>query len=227
MTIGYKILIVDDHPLIADAYKSALSFISLEQKNISFDINFANDCDTAFKKIKDSSSKRNKFYDLVFLDISIPPSEKLRILSGEDIGIKIRDLIPTAKIIISTTFNDNFRMNSIFKSINPDGFLIKNDISPEELVIAIKKVLKEPPYYSKTVTKLLRDSISQTIVLDSIDRELLYELSIGTKMKDLPALLPLSIAGIEKRKRQLKEVFDITEKGDRELVLIAKQKGFI
>jgi hypothetical protein len=46
-------------------------------------------------------------------------------------------------------------------------------------------------------------------------------------MKDLPNVLPMSIAGIEKRKRQLKEMFNVQENEDRELILKAKEKGFI
>lgn len=219
-----EVLIIDDHPLIVDAYKSALSRTS-SISNYDFEVNLAKDCNSALQKIGEMALENG--IDLIFLDIRLPPSEVNKIFSGEDIGMQVREILPKTKIIISTTFNDNYRLNSIFKSINPEGFLIKNDITPKELVIAIQIVIEDPPYYSKTVTKLLRKLASQNLILDKIDRELLYELSIGTKMKDLPNILPLSIAGVEKRKRQLKELFDIRKKGDRELVLIAKEKGFI
>ncbi|MBL4887251.1 MAG: DNA-binding response regulator, partial [Flavobacteriaceae bacterium] len=132
-----------------------------------------------------------------------------------------------AKIIVSTTFNDNYRIQNIFKSINPDGFLIKNDISPNELMTTINTVMDDPPYYSKTVIKIIRREISNEFVLDYIDRKILYELSLGTRMKDLPTVLPLSIAGIEKRKRHLKNIFNIKTVDDKELILKAKEKGFI
>ncbi len=219
-----EVLIIDDHPLIVDAYKSALLHTS-SISSYDFEVNLAKDCNSALQKIGEMALENG--IDLIFLDIRLPPSEVNKIFSGEDIGMQVREILPKTKIIISTTFNDNYRLNSIFKSINPEGFLIKNDITPKELVIAIQIVIEDPPYYSKTVTKLLRKLASQNLILDKIDRELLYELSIGTKMKDLPNILPLSIAGVEKRKRQLKELFDIRKKGDRELVLIAKEKGFI
>lgn len=220
----FEVLIIDDHPLIVDAYNSALLHTSAVS-NLNFEINLANDCDTALQKIGEMTLDNG--IDLIFLDISLPPSKANKIFSGEDIGMQVREILPNTKIIISTTFNDNYRLNTIFKSINPEGFLIKNDITPQELVKAIQIVIEDPPYYSKTITKLLRKLASQNLVLDKIDRELLYELSIGTKMKDLPSILPLSIAGLEKRKRQLKELFDIRKKGDRELVIVAKEKGFI
>ena len=62
---------------------------------------------------------------------------------------------------------------------------------------------------------------------DNIDRKILYELSIGTRMKDLPDIIPLSIAGIEKRKRHLKQIFNINSPNDKELLKIAKEKGFV
>ena len=65
------------------------------------------------------------------------------------------------------------------------------------------------------------------IKIDKIDRQILYELSIGTRMKDLPKIVPLSIAGIEKRKRILKEVFDVEDQGDKALIMKARELGFI
>ena len=225
MTQKYNVLIIDDHPLISEAYKSALSYISSTEKSLEFKIEVVNNCKAAYTKIK-AATKRKKL-DIIFLDIRLPPSESDKIFSGEDLGILIRELLPDSKIIISTTFNNNYRIHSIIRSINPDSFLIKNDITPEELVTAIKTVLVEPPYYSKTVIQLIRKQISSNFLLDKIDRQLLYELSIGSKMKDLPNVLPLSIAGIEKRKRHLKEIFNIDSQDDRDLISKAKEKGFI
>ncbi|MEP2936678.1 MAG: response regulator [Gilvibacter sp.] len=222
----YHVLIIDDHPLISEAYKSAFNKISNTQEGVSFAIDVAHNCDMAFDKIKLIAEHKQPL-DYVFLDIRLPPSTDAKILSGEDLGLKIRQLLPKARIVVSTTFNDNYRIHSIFKSIDPDGFLIKNDITPEDLVDAIQTVLTDPPYYSKTVTKLLRKEVSNDFLLDNIDRQLIYELSIGTKMKNLPEILPLSIAGIEKRKRHLKQIFNVIGEDDKELIQIAKDKGFV
>lgn len=222
----YHALIIDDHPLISEAYKSAFLFYQKQLENVSFNISVCHDCDSAIQKITEISSAQLPL-DIVFLDISLPPSRDRKILSGEDLGLKINELLPETRIIVSTTFNDNYRIHSIFRNINPDGFLIKNDITPKELVLAIEEVLTDPPYYSKTVMKLLRNQVSSDLLLDHIDRKILYELSVGTKMKDLPNLVPLSTPGIEKRKRHLKQVFGIKSADDRELILLAKEKGFI
>ncbi|WP_418637468.1 response regulator [Winogradskyella sp.] len=221
-----NVLIIDDHPLIAEAYKKALEIVSDENSDIKITIDLADSCELAYFKIKENA-KLEKNYDLVFLDIKLPPSTKNKILSGEDLGIEIKAILPNTKIIISTTFDDNYRIHSLFKSVDPNGFLIKNDVSSDELITAIKTILSGSLYYSKTVLKLLRKEVSNDFILDKIDRSLLFELSQGTKTKDLPNFIPLSIAGIEKRKRLLKEIFNISKSDDRTLISVAREKGFI
>lgn len=222
----YTALLIDDHPLIAEAYKSAFKYIESQNKEISFSIQTAIDCDSACTILKEYASSTTKL-DIVFLDMRLPPSKDNTILSGEDLGIQINKMLPETKIIVSTTFNDNYRVHSILKNINPQGFLVKNDLTPQELVIAIQNVLNDAPYYSKTVMKLVRNEVSNDYLLDDIDRKIMYELSIGTKTKDLPNIISLSMPAIEKRKRQLKTVFAIDTSDDRDLILTAREKGFI
>jgi hypothetical protein len=69
--------------------------------------------------------------------------------------------------------------------------------------------------------------VSQNIVLDDLDIQLLVELSNGAKMKELEQLLPLTKSGIDKRRRLLKEKLNLQSNSDRDLVLKAKEKGFI
>tara|TARA_B110000090_G_scaffold48796_1_gene55579 strand:- start:97 stop:780 length:684 start_codon:yes stop_codon:yes gene_type:complete len=221
-----SVLIIDDHPLICDAYVNALHFIEKENSEISFKITLTHNCDDAIAKIKESSRRVLK-YELIFLDIKLPPSKDKKILSGEDLGLEIKKLLPDSKIIVSTTYNDNYRIYSLMKNLNPDGLLIKNDITTSELVNAINLVLTSPPYYSSSVSQTIRNEMLNDLLLDKIDRRLLYELSIGTKTKDLPITLPLSIAGVEKRKRNLKNIFDVSGLEDKDLINKAKEKGFI
>jgi len=225
MKTNYSVLIIDDHPLISNAYESAFEHISATDKNYNFIIDIVDNCDDAIHKINIASKKEG--IDIIFLDIRLPPSSDGKILSGEDLGILINDLLPNARIIVSTTFNDNFRVNSILKSVNPDGFLIKNDITTQELITAIKTVIQTPPYYSKSVLISLRKQVSNDFLLDKIDRQLLFELSVGTKMTELPDILMMSLRGLHKRKEHLKEIFDIKGREDRDLILVAKEKGFI
>lgn len=215
-----NVLIVDDHPLIIEAYKNVL-----EKLNFDSSIETFMDIDSTLFKLKDKEYLKS--IDLIFLDIKLPPSSNKLIVSGEGLGTFLQENGVEAKMIIATTLNDNFRLYSILKNVDPDGLLVKNDLTSDELLIAIDSVLNNIPYYSKSVLQLMRKQISNDFILDNIDRRLLYELSLGTKMKELPEVLPLSIAGIERRKRNLKMLFNVENQGDKELVLIAKEKGFI
>jgi len=219
------VLIIEDHPLITEAYKKAFFQINLKNPKLNFNISTANTCDSAYIKINEASAQQG--LNLVLLDIKLPPSKDGILLSGEDLGLKIIELMPHSKIIVSTTFNDNYRINSIFKSLNPDGFLIKNDLDPKELILAIESIIRGNPYYSKSVIELMRKLTSNDFLIDAIDRKLLHELSKGTKMSQLPDIIPLSMSALEKRKRVLKEIFNLVDKEDRDLFKIAEEKGFI
>jgi hypothetical protein len=57
------------------------------------------------------------------------------------------------------------------------------------------------------------------------DRIILYQLSLGTKTKDLHHYLPLSYRAIENRKRRLKEYFEASD--DRTLLEKARERGYV
>lgn len=222
----YVVLLIDDHPLIRSSYKEAAKLEAASRRDIFFKYEEAGNCDEAILKLKELLDKGVENC-LIFLDIGLPPAKDGHIVSGEDLGLWIREIMFESRIIVSTAFNNNYRVHNILKNLNPDGFLVKNDTTPEELLIAIREVLSDPPYYSKTVLKFMRKKSSNGFILDEIDRKLLYELSLGTLMKDLPEILHLSIAGVEKRKRQLKLLFNTDTSTDKELLSVAREKGFI
>lgn len=216
----YRILLVDDHPLITYVYENA--FIAFQK---SHDLVFQ--IDTAHSFISALNTLDSKMYDLVFLDIQMPTLEPEGLYSGEDLGARIRTQNPATKIVIITTFNDNYRIHSIIEQVSPDGFLIKNDLTPKELEQAIWHIIHEPPYYSKTVVQSMRQFISNDFILDKTDRKILYYLSRGANLHEIADILALSRATIAKRKQHLKEIFDVP--GGETLALLekARDKGFI
>lgn len=225
MSKTIKVLIIEDEPLIIDIYEQALRDVASKNDLLTFNIQSATNCDHALIKI--DKAQKNGGIDLVFLDVRVPKSLDNSILCGEDLGMKIKDIFKKAKILVSTSYDDAFRIFSIMRNIDPDGFLVKRDLTVPGLINAIKKVVFEPPYYSRTVMKLMRKQSANNFVVDMIDRKMLYELSNGTKMNELPQVLPLSIAALERRKRILKDVFNVGGKGDRDLLVSARERGFI
>ncbi len=220
-----KILIVDDHPMIVEAYKNILTSAKLDDFNILIDS--ANDCDTAIVKIGDSA--KNSHYDMLFLDIKLPPSGNGEIISGEDLAIFAKELLPKAKIVILTMFNENHRIHNILKSVNPDGLLIKVDLTSDELLNAFDKILYDPPYYSATVAQYFRKQTTNSIEsqLDDINRKIIFYLSKGVKTKNLTNYINLSLSAIEKRKVQIKNLLELDNANDEELILEAKNRGFV
>jgi DNA-binding NarL/FixJ family response regulator len=205
MTTPFQTLIIEDQQLIIDNYTRALESISSGNRDINFNIIASKNCDDANSKIEYAIKKTT--IDLVLLDIGLPPSKDLKMVSGDDLGIKLRGLFPKVKIIVITHLNNNYRLINILKTVKPDSLLLKSELDFQNLTESILNVINHVPYYSNSILKLLRQHISNDYNLDNIDRQLLYQLSLGTKTKDLPNMIPLSLPAIEKRKRKLNILF--------------------
>lgn len=218
-------LIIEDHQLIIDGYTRALEHVSSLQNDFTFKITVAKNCDDADLEIE--RAIENNFIDMVFLDISLPPSKNKKIVSGDDLGLKLRSLFPKVKIIVSTHLNNNYRLVNILKTIKPDSLLLKTELDFKILTEAIQNVIHDVPYYSNPILKLVRQHISNDFNLDNIDRQMLYHLSLGSKTKELPEVIHLSIAGIEKRKRRLNQIFNNEKKTDKALLRLARDSGFL
>lgn len=119
MTEKIKILMIDDHPIIIEGYQNTLQFTKKESQELFIDI--ANNCDEAVA-FMDKSIRQETPYDVLFVDISLPPSTDGSMSSGEDLAEYARKVLPDAKIVILTMFNESFRIYNIIKNINPEGF---------------------------------------------------------------------------------------------------------
>ncbi len=219
----YKILMVDDHPMIIEGYQNTLQ--ATKKAGQYLDIDIANTCDKANELIRKAAD--NVPYDICFFDIKLPPSTDGLIQSGEDLAKLSRVYLPNAKIIILTMFNESFRIHNIIKEIEPEGLLVKSDLTSSELAEAFQKILIHPPYYSSTVSGFLKSSQTADIYLDDINRKILHLLSQGVKTKSLREHIDLSMSAIEKRKKQLKLLFDVEDGKDETLLHHAREKGFL
>lgn len=220
-----NVLLVDDHPIIVSAYKQVFKKVETQNLNLKFNIYEANNFTDALNHLKRFNQKRK--LHLLLVDLKLAPAPSHNLLSGEDLALLIKENFTDVKVMIATTYHHNYRIHSIFKSLNPDGFLVKGDIDEKEIENAIIDLLNDVPYYSKTVKNALRQYVSNDLLLDRLDRQILYELSQGTKTKDLSNILPLSNAGIDRRKKRLKEILDVIENDDKTLLQKAKDLGFL
>ncbi|NJB69584.1 DNA-binding NarL/FixJ family response regulator [Saonia flava] len=218
-----RILAVDDHEMTIIGYKYILEDIDFEDYKVHVDI--ANSYDLGKEKIEASS--KSLYYDIIFLDIQMFTSEEKRPQTGEDLGILARTIVPESKVVFMSSFNDNYRINSILKSVNPDGYMVKSDIDPKSLRDLVNTVMTVPPYYSSKALVAIRKTMANDIVLDENDRKILYYISLGTKTKDIVSYVSISLPSIENRKRHLKTIFGIDKQNDLALITEAKKRGFI
>jgi DNA-binding NarL/FixJ family response regulator len=221
MTKSMKILIVDDHPFIIQAYKNALEKYS--QQGYEFEVIQANNCKSGYENIVESKIP----FNVAFFDISMPEYAEKGIYSGEDLAVLMKSEMPSCKVILLTMHTELLKINNIIKNINPNGLIIKNDLTFDELIFAFDKIINNESYYSQTVIKLVGQAKYNDIELDAFDKQILFHLSKGVKTKDLPQYIPLSLSAIEKRKLNIREILEVKGGSDIDLINEAKTKGVI
>lgn len=217
-----NILIVDDHPFIIEGYKNAITRYNPDE--FEFFITQAKDCESAYNIITNPDTL---MFDIAFLDISMPPYEEKNIYSGEDLARLISEFMPNCKIILLTMYTELLKIKTIISTINPKGLVIKNDLTFDELLFAFDKVIGNETYYSQSVLKMLAQSEGNSIEIDQFDKEILFHISRGTKLTDIPQYIPISLGAIERRKLDLKELLKVEEGTDIDLVREAKNKGLL
>tara|TARA_R110002049_G_scaffold69206_7_gene179273 strand:+ start:1364 stop:2029 length:666 start_codon:yes stop_codon:yes gene_type:complete len=217
-----KILAVDDHQLILKGYKYTFADINPAKYNINLT--------TASSYLEAKQLIETNVYDVAFLDIQIekPDAENLDgNKTGENIGVLLREISPKTKIIFQSSFSDSLRISNIFSTVNPDGYIVKTEVSDEVLEKALDNVLSGSTYYSRSAVDVFRKTMTNNIMINDDDKEILYRLSLGIKTKDLVDFVNLSVTSIETRKRKLKFIFDIENENDLALINEAKKRGFI
>ncbi len=218
-----RILAIDDHEMTTLGYKYILEGENFDDFEVKVDM--ASNYESGKEKIEFSA--RAIKYDIILLDIQLFPPYSKEIRTGEDLGIIARNVVPESKVVFMSSFSDNLRINSIFKSVDPDGYMVKSEIDEKSLRTMVETVLTKPPYYTAGAFAAIRRRMANDIVVDNLDKKILYYLSIGTRTKDIAPLISSAITTVESRKRQLKAIFGIENGNDISLIEEARKKGFI
>ncbi|CAM3680385.1 hypothetical protein FSS13T_14620 [Flavobacterium saliperosum S13] len=213
-----SILVVDDHPMTTDAYINLISSASL---GIGFTFQKAADLKTAFKSIE-QNFKSGSTFDVALIDISLPPYEEEKILSGTDLAKIIRKRFPDCKIIMLTMHTESLILNRVYKTIHPEGFISKNDIDFATFPSLFGNILKGEIFISKTIKDSLNALLKENVKWDEYDTQIIILLDKGIKTKELPSFIDLSLSSIEKRKANIKRNLLDQKASDDELISVCK-----
>lgn len=217
--MSLSVFLLEDHKYVLDAYIRALEYISVEAEMI---ISFS--LEEAHYELTNPNLKELR---LAILDYSMPPCELYNLKSGEDIAKIIRSKFPEAMIIFISAMITSNKLESLLKSVNPEGIIEKSDINFSDLCMIFDNVLKGEVFYSKRIHKTIEENQARCLYLDALNVKIIELLSQGIATKNLPHYLPLSLSGVHKRKAKIKAVLNIEVGSDEEIIKEAKEKGFI
>jgi DNA-binding NarL/FixJ family response regulator len=217
-----RILMIDDHPLQIDGYKSILAF---NNPGYELETVVAYNSVSAYKIITEDSQSTH--FEFVFLDYSLPPYLEKKIQSGEDLAYLIKRHMPTTRLVIITSHCEKFLLYNIVKKVNPHGLLIKSDITGPDLLAAFDTLLEYETYYSDTVKKVLKEKLLIEGSFDKVDRELITLLARGHKTETISESLMISRSAIDKRKVKIKELLGIDKGNDEAIIEMSRKMGFI
>ena len=213
---------VDDHPSMIEGYKIILSYNDL---GYEIETTSAFNCKDAYDIITHHGKK--DYFDIVFLDYSLPPFEEKNIANGEDLALLVKKYSPSTKIVILTSHIETLILYNIIKKVDPNGLLVKSDFTADELLKAFELIINDEVYNSATVKSSLKELLSKDNYLDDFNRQMLTLLSQGIKTKNLPQYMNLSMSSIEKRKVQIKLYLSIEKGTDEDEIRGAKKPGLI
>lgn len=192
-----KILIIDDHPLVADGITTML-------KDIDY-VQISGVCKTAKEALEFAELKNT---DIILLDISLPDMDGLHLCE------QLRKDNVSAKIIGLTSANEAGIITGLLQR-GGNGYLLKN-MEREELIEAINAVLDGRIYLSKAANeKVLEQFQSVRSALDNIpvltrrEREILQLLSEGLNGPQIAEKLYLSGHTIETHRKNLFKKFNV------------------
>lgn len=216
-----NILIVEDHPMAATFYQTVLmqSVLNKEITNIVK----VNTSEQAYNLL--ASSATEHVFNLVILDYQLPHYKEKAIYTGSDLAILIKKSKVDCKIVMITAITQVILIFDILKKVKPHGFAIKNDVDAEDVIQIIRTVLDGNQYYSASVRECASQIYKAEIFIDDDNRQIVYNLSKGYKVKDLPSLVAMPLSTIQKRIVNMKNIFGIASDGS--LIAELSLRGYI
>jgi len=207
-----RILIADDHTLVAEACKKLLE----SEYEVVATVSNGRALVRAAAELKPH---------LIIVDVAMP------LLNGLDAGQQVKDFLPAVKLVYLTMNHDTALAVEAFRR-GASGYLLKT-CAASELVIAVREVLRNKSYLSPMIAKdtvdfLLRQDkklIDEKDQLTERQREVLQLLAEGKSMKEVAAVLNITTRTVAFHKYRIMEV--LSAKSSAELVQYAMRNHLI
>ncbi len=190
MTI--KILIVDDHPMVAEGIEAILETYD----DITIVAALTNGRDAVDQVVRLAP-------DVILLDLNMPG------LGGISATEMILERRPETKILI-LSMHDSPEYISAALSHGASGYLLK-DVPTEEIHVAINQVMAGTQYLCTGARGSLQPKISDgSEPLTSREQTVLLELAAGKSNKDVALALDISVRTVETHRKNIKRKLGIS-----------------
>jgi len=196
-----RILIADDHTLVADLCRTLL------EKEFH-----------VVGSVRDGRALIESAIDLrpdvIIVDIAMP------ILNGLDAGQKVKEILPAVKLVFLTMNPDPEIAAEAFRR-GASGYLLKTSAA-DEMVLAVRRVLRGMSYISlplskETVDYLRRQSkmpVEEEERLTLRQREVLQLLVEGKVMKEVAGILNMTTRTVAFHKYRIMDVLGARSSAD-------------
>lgn len=201
-----RILIVDDHPLIAQSLSSIIN-----DSKIGEVIAVATTAKQCLELIA------TKHFDLVLLDINLPDG------NGLDICKSITERYPQIKVLAITSFNE-FTIIRKMMDNGASGYILKNSM-PDEVIEGIETVLRGETFLCHEVDLLMKKKSDQHIFLTPRETELLKLICDGYTNPEIADKLFLGVETVNSYRKNL--LFKLNARNTAVLVKIAMEQKLI
>jgi DNA-binding NarL/FixJ family response regulator len=216
MSLRRRIVIAEDHTILREGLRALLA------SDPEFDV--VGDAEDGLEAIKSVKSLNP---DVVIMDLSMPK------MNGVGAIKEIKRVAPDTKVVVLTVHRNEEYILASFQA-GADGYVLKH-AGHEELVSAIRTVLKGQPYLSPAVSAVVLEAYlegqkglscpSLPRALTARETEVLKLIAEGYRNKQIADLLDISVKTVERHRANLMKKLDLHSGAT--LAAFALEKGII
>ncbi len=201
-----KVLIVEDHPLLVEGLLN--SFSKAEGVEV---LSTAATGEACLKELKLNP------VDIILMDLRLPD------MMGAELAKQIFENIPDAKIIVLTTHQQKFYIQTMI-DLGVKGYLLKS-VNFDEILKAIIEVNEGGTYFCREVAQQLKEEEYNRIFITKRESEVLKLIAAGLTNQDIANKLFISPLTVDSHRKNL--ILKFEAKNTASLVSIAVAQGYL